>query len=172
MSVHDDRTFIRHFSWVVAGLAGITIFFIFLAFLLVGITHDEGHSGYTYVQYLKSHPSASHAIKGSKKPSEAAAQSTQAPASDVASNNKVNGKAIWQAHCSVCHATGVAGAPKIGDKKEWGPILKSTTLAVLHKHAIHGFKGQRGYMPPKGGDASLTDSEVEAAVDYMVSKSK
>lgn len=172
MSVHDDRTFIRHFSWIVAGLAVVTIFFIFLAFLLVGITHEEGHSGYTYVQYLKAHPAVSHAAPASKSVSKAAASVTKTSASEVASNQKINGKAIWQAHCSVCHATGVAGAPKIGDKKEWAPILKSTTLAVLHKHAIHGFKGKRGYMPPKGGDSSLTNPEVEAAVDYMVGKSK
>lgn len=175
MTLHDDRTFMRHFSWVLVALVAITIFFIFLAFLIVGETGVEGHTGYTYVQYMKSHPAATSKSKGSaaagsggQKASGAASAGTSAVA---ANGGQPNGEAVWKAHCAACHATGAAGAPKIGDTKAWGPILAKTNKATLYKHAINGFHGKRGYMPPKGGASGLSDAEVKAAVDYMVGKS-
>ena len=175
MTLHDDRIFIRHFSWVLVALVAITIFFIFLAFLIVGETGVDGHSGYTYVQYMKQHPAtmgksmgAAPAAPGGQQASAAASAGTTAVA---ANGGQPDGEAIWKAHCSACHASGVAGAPKIGDTKVWGPILARTDKATLYKHAIDGFKGERGYMPPKGGASGLSDAEVKAAVDYMVGKS-
>ena len=63
-----------------------------------------------------------------------------------------------------CHGTGVAGAPKFGDKAAWAPRIKQGKDA-LHASALKG----KGAMPPKGGNASLSDDAVKAAVDYMVS---
>ena len=71
----------------------------------------------------------------------------------------------------MCHAAGVAGAPKPGDKADWGPRIAQGS-AILHKHAIEGFTGAKGMMPPRGGGASLSDDDVKAAVDYMVAKSQ
>ena len=62
-----------------------------------------------------------------------------------------------------CHATGAAGAPKIGDKAAWAPRLKEGMPAV-YGIAMKG----KGAMPPKGGNLSLSDADVKAAVDYMV----
>lgn len=73
--------------------------------------------------------------------------------------------------CTACHSTGVAGAPKVGDKAAWEPRIAQGT-EVLYKHAIGGFTGKSGTMPPKGGRTDLSDDEVKAAVDYMVSKAK
>jgi cytochrome c5 len=69
--------------------------------------------------------------------------------------------------CSLCHAAGLAGAPKYGDKAAWKPRI-AQGLPTLHEHAIKGIRT----MPPKGGSATLSDAEVGAAVDYMVSHSK
>lgn len=175
MTLHDDRTFVRHFSWVLVALVAITIFFIFLAFLIVGETGVDGHSGYTYVEYMQAHAapagSAGGAATAPKSSQQASAAGSAGSAAVAANGAKPDGAAIWKAHCSVCHANGVAGAPKIGDKKVWAPILAKTDTATLYKHAINGFKGERGYMPPKGGASGLTDAEVKAAVDYMVGKS-
>lgn len=198
MTLHDDRTFMRHFSWVLMALVAITIFFIFLSFLIVGETGVDSHSGYTYVKYVKTHSagggsggasqqayggssgggqqgaatagSAAVAANSSGSHQGAATAGSAAVASNSGGSSP-NGKAIWKAHCSACHATGAGGAPKIGDKKEWKPILAKTNRATLYKHAINGFKGKRGMMPPKGGASSLSDAEVKAAVDYMVGKS-
>jgi|GEM_PF-443381 len=180
MTLHDDRIFIRHFSWVLLALVGITIFFIFLSFLIVGVTGVDSHSGYTYVKYAQNHPQASGAAAMKQAAGAAGTQGGGAQASAAASSSSKSvatnggspdGQTIWKAHCSACHATGVAGAPKIGDKKAWGPILAKTEMPTLYKHAINGFHGERGYMPPKGGASSLSDAEVKAAVDYMVKQS-
>jgi len=73
------------------------------------------------------------------------------------------GKSIYDTTCTVCHTAGVAGAPKLGDKAAWAPRLKEGMPAV---YAI-ALKG-KGAMPPKGGNLSLSDADVKAAVDYMV----
>lgn len=78
------------------------------------------------------------------------------------------GKKVYGASCFACHGTGAAGAPKAGDKQAWTPRI-AKGLPVLYKHAVHGFKGKTGFMPAKGGNAALSDTEVKAAVDYMVS---
>jgi cytochrome c5 len=73
------------------------------------------------------------------------------------------GKSVYDSACTVCHAAGVAGAPKSGDKAAWAPRLK-TGMEALYATAIKG----KGAMPPKGGNLSLSDADVKAAVDYLV----
>jgi cytochrome c5 len=65
----------------------------------------------------------------------------------------------------------VAGAPKTGDKAAWAGRL-AQGVDVLNKHAIEGFQGKAGFMPPKGGRTDLTDQSVINAVEFMVAQSK
>ncbi|HEY8608633.1 MAG TPA: c-type cytochrome [Noviherbaspirillum sp.] len=97
-------------------------------------------------------------------------QQQQAVAAATQPEAKVDGKKVFDASCAACHGTGVAGAPKIGDKANWEPRIKQGN-ATLYEHAIKGFQGKAGMMPPKGGSAA-SDEEVKAAVDYMVAGSK
>jgi len=92
-----------------------------------------------------------------------------APAAPVAAENEL-GKSVFGKTCAMCHAAGVAGAPKPGDKADWGPRI-AQGKDTMYKHAIEGFTGAKGMMPAKGGSANLTDAEVKAAVDYMADKS-
>lgn len=78
-----------------------------------------------------------------------------------------NGKATYDATCAACHASGAAGAPKLGDKAAWIPRLQGG-LTALTASALKG----KGIMPAKGGNSSLADGDVAAAVEYMVSKAK
>jgi cytochrome c5 len=80
------------------------------------------------------------------------------------------GKKVYGSVCSMCHAANVAGAPKPGDKADWGPRIAQGN-DTLYKHAIEGFTGAKGMMPPRGGGSTLTDDELKAAVDYMVAQS-
>jgi cytochrome c5 len=112
---------------------------------------------------------------GKKEEAPAPAATTPAPASTTPAaaspaENTV-GKATFTKVCSVCHAAGVAGAPKPGDKADWGPRI-AQGKEVLYKHAMEGFTGSKGQMPPRGASPSLTDDEVKAAVDYMADQSK
>jgi len=80
---------------------------------------------------------------------------------------KADGKKIYDASCAACHAAGVAGAPKAGDKTAWAPRLK-TGANALYASAIKGKAG----MPAKGGNAALADADIKAAVDYLMGQVK
>lgn len=80
------------------------------------------------------------------------------------------GKALYNSACVACHGAGIAGAPKFGDKGAWAARIQQGN-PVLYEHAIKGFQGKAGVMPPKGG-SSAPDNDVKSAVDYMVSAAK
>ncbi|MDQ5927518.1 MAG: hypothetical protein QG554_2463 [Pseudomonadota bacterium] len=92
-----------------------------------------------------------------------------APASAPTAENTV-GKSVYGKTCAMCHAAGVAGAPKPGDKADWAPRI-AQGKDILYKHAMEGFTGSKGVMPARGGSTTLTDDEVKAAVDYMADQS-
>lgn len=94
-----------------------------------------------------------------------AAPAAAVVAPDKAGPNK--GKAIYESACVVCHGAGVAGAPKAGDKTAWAPRLE-TGMNALYANALKG----KGAMPPKGGNPSLADADVKAAVDYLAGMAK
>jgi len=85
----------------------------------------------------------------------------------AAPSSGADGKGTYSASCAACHASGAAGSPKLGDKAAWKARIAQGN-STLVDHAINGFKG----MPAKGGNASLSDEDVKAAVTYMVDGSK
>jgi len=78
-----------------------------------------------------------------------------------------DGKAVYDQTCVACHMQSVAGSPKLGDKAAWAPRIKTGTDSLMQSV----LKG-KGAMPPKGGNASLNEAQVRAAVEFMVSQSK
>ena len=98
---------------------------------------------------------------------QAETQMASAPPKAAAGGAVQSGKQIWEGTCSACHASGVLGAPRIGDKAAWAPRI-AKGLKVLEDHALHGFK----QMPAHGGNAALSDAEVIKALEYMVGQSK
>ena len=78
-----------------------------------------------------------------------------------------DGATVYKTVCSACHATGLAGAPKTGDKAAWAPRL-ATGAAALLKSATNG----KNAMPARGGAADLTDDELKAAVEYLTGQAK
>jgi cytochrome c5 len=73
------------------------------------------------------------------------------------------GREVYEATCAACHATGVAGAPKYGDQAQWAARATSGREAL----AVSVIQG-KGAMPPRGGDARLSDSDIRNAVDFML----
>lgn len=71
--------------------------------------------------------------------------------------------------CAACHTAGIAGAPQLGSPEAWQARI-AKGIDSLYSNAIDGYQGDAGFMPAKGGNASLSDDAVKAAVDYMVSK--
>ncbi|GAB3767513.1 hypothetical protein GCM10028796_29430 [Ramlibacter monticola] len=78
-----------------------------------------------------------------------------------------DGKTVYETTCAMCHAAGVAGAPKFGDKAAWAPRI-ATGKAALVASVVKG----KNAMPPKGGKADLTDADIAAAVDYITAAAK
>ncbi|PVY68090.1 c-type cytochrome [Pusillimonas noertemannii] len=95
-----------------------------------------------------------------------AAQAEQAaPATETAAVDPA-GEKLYKSVCFACHDAGVAGAPKLGDKAAWGPLI-ATGMDAMVEIALHG----KGAMPPRGG-SQASDEEIHAAVQYMVSKAQ
>ena len=81
------------------------------------------------------------------------------------------GDEVYNSSCAACHGSGVAGAPKVGDAGAWTDRI-AKGIEELYVSAISGLQGSTGVMPAKGGNASLSDGSVQAAVDYMIEQSK
>jgi cytochrome c5 len=102
-------------------------------------------------------------------PAPAASAAAPAPAAatqTAAAGGAAAGEALYKQACVVCHATGAANAPKLGDKAAWAPRVQQGMPAMV-QNALKG----KGAMPPKGG-STASDADVRAAVEYMVNASK
>lgn len=93
--------------------------------------------------------------------SEAASETTEVAA---ASHASINGEKVYKGICFSCHDMGIAGAPKVGEQAAWTDRIAAGTES-MYNIAING----KGAMPAKGGNPALSDDEIKAAVDYMVS---
>ncbi len=89
-----------------------------------------------------------------------------AASTKASSDGPRSGEAVYNSTCTACHTSGVAGAPKVGDKAAWEARLAQGMDALLNT----SIKG-KGAMPPKGGNAGLSDEEIKGAVEHMLKKS-
>jgi cytochrome c5 len=96
---------------------------------------------------------------------------TPAPATTAPAAAARSGKQVYDTSCFACHAIGAAGAPKFGDRAAWAPRI-AQGMDLLVTHAINGFQGATGVMPPKGTCANCSDDEMKAAVEYMVENAR
>jgi cytochrome c5 len=76
-----------------------------------------------------------------------------------------DGKTVYAQTCAACHTTGIAGSPKLGDKAAWAPRLGGGN-GPLVAAVVKG----KGAMPPKAGNPSLTEGDIRAAVEFMLSQ--
>lgn len=118
-------------------------------------------------------PAAAAAAPAAAAAAAAPAAAAQAPAPAAApapqQTATVNpaGEKLYKSVCFACHATGVANAPKFGDKAAWEPYIK-TGMDAMVKVAMQG----KPPMPPKGGAANASEDDIRAAVQYMVDAAK
>jgi cytochrome c5 len=166
----QDTHFINVFSLVIGILVAIAIAIFALARDVASHTQDV--QVLQEAQYLKSvdgriQPFEHEAVAGQDNSRLAIkAETTAAPAGGSAALPK-DGAQVFQQTCSACHGQGIAGAPKAGDRAAWAPRI-AQGKAVLYQHALQGFQGSAGVMPPKGGRADLSDDLIKAGVDHML----
>ena len=171
MRQHDQQ-FFDTFMLVIGILAGVAVG---LFFLVRAISID------TQGRYNTEDPTLQAAIEERIKPvgrvlllgdAERAAAAAAAVAAPKPVATVMTGPQVYNAACIVCHQPGsTTGAPTVGDAAAWAPRI-AQGKDTLYTHALNGFTGQKGTMPPKGANASLADADVKAAVDYMASKAQ
>jgi cytochrome c5 len=157
-----DRAFLKTFSGLLAALVALTV----IIFVVAQMVSGTGKAKTKVAQ------ADSDIVARIKPVGELVVASAATVANGVIPTAKAaDGKGTYDKACMACHAAGVAGAPKFGDKADWGPRIAQGN-DTLYTHALKGFTGKKGMMPAKGGNTSLADADVKAAVDYMVSQSK
>jgi cytochrome c5 len=166
----QDSQFINNFSLVLGILVTIAILLLVLARAVAARTQAvEIYDDSTYVATVDAatEPFAREAVAGQDN----SAMAIKAPAGagpSVALAVPKTGKELFESVCTSCHGAGIAGAPKAGDKAAWGPRI-AEGKAALYTHALGGFTGKSGVMPPKGGRTDLPDDLIKQGVDYLVS---
>jgi cytochrome c5 len=157
----SDGVFVKNFAMLVGALAGVTfVFFIVAQMVAAQVPTEDTAEMMAKKEALVERISPVGQLVG------ADSSGGDGGMTQVATT-AVDGQATYNTACAVCHAAGVAGAPKLGDKAAWAPRI-AQGADTLYQHAINGFQGAVGYMPAKGGNASLDDAAVKAAVDHMV----
>lgn len=161
----SDREFLKFFSGLMGALVVLTVVLFVLARIIGGGAEREAATAEAQAVAERIRPVGEVAVGQAPEPSGMSLIAT----ANAAAGDK--GKQVYDQSCSACHAAGVAGAPKLGDKAAWKDrIAKGND--TMYTHAIKGFQGKTGFMPPKGGNASLSDADVKAAVDYMAAQAK
>ena len=167
MSKEQDQVFFRNFSLVVGGIAAMMVVF-FIAAQFVG-TDDEAEAKLRASKVAEvTAPVGQVTAMGEEMASEADAVVAETTTGETSGNV---GETVFNGLCVNCHGMAAMAAmiPQAGDKAAWGPRIEQG-IETLYDHAINGFTGNMGMMPARGSNPALTDEEVKAAVDYMVSK--
>ncbi|MHB8534345.1 MAG: c-type cytochrome [Sulfuricaulis sp.] len=169
-----DRAFFKSFAGLIGALVALTVV-IFIIAQMVGGKPSKVETTADAKAVAERIKPVGEVTVGTAEPVRAVEVSSNPvmeaiiPSAQAAPADK--GKTVYEGTCVACHGGGIAGAPKFGDKAAWAPRI-ALGIKTLHQQAIKGFQGKTGMMPPKGGNMSLSDADVMAAVDYMVGHSK
>jgi cytochrome c5 len=172
VSASHDRTFFDTFLLVLGILVGVTIGLIIIARIIAANTSVANRAEDPVYQRQveeRIRPVARVAIAGQD--NTALAPPAAAAAVAVTAAADLTGEQAYNQACVACHGAGVAGAPKFGDKAAWAPRI-AQGMDTLHAHALQGYQGKAGYMPPKGGRTDLSDQSIVNGVDYIIAASK
>ena len=156
------------------GIAGLVVLVVVIA-LIRSYTVSEGIEDPNAEEQIR--PVAVFARTDNNKAPEVAAStvatSTESPANTDAAVDAPAVDApkdpahVYASFCHICHDTGVAGAPRKGDKAAWAPRI-ATGMDALHHSVLTG----KGAMPPRGNTSGVSDDELKATVDYLVNMAR
>jgi cytochrome c5 len=156
----QDKQFYSTFFAIMGGLAVLAIILIIIATNLTTDVADYKPED-VVVENIK--PVGKVRVAGESAPEPAPAAT--APVQTAAAPK--SGEEIYNGSCMGCHATGAAGAPKLGDAAAWAPRI-AAGMDALMANAINGLNA----MPPKGLCMTCSNDELQAAVEYIVSNSQ
>lgn len=161
MNHKEDRAFMRQFSGVIAAFIVLTLVLIFVARGMQPETEGENaNKAVLAEQRIAPVGAVRSGEAGATALAEAQAAAAVAPAAEEVI---VDGPAVYGSLCNACHESGVSGAPIRGSEL-MAARVDEKGLEVLVQNAINGLN----VMPPRGGNPSLTDEQIQAAVEYMI----
>lgn len=166
--MNRDQKFFDMYSLVIGALAAVSLGIFVLVMKLSDLTSEvytrEGNEYQAEVE-SRIRPFGDVYLPGEEKLAAAPTVETVPEPEPVAA--PLSGPQVYNSACVACHAAGVAGAPILGDVAGWADRI-AKGMDTLNYNAINGI----GVMPAKGGNMSLSDEEVIAAVQYMVDESR
>lgn len=170
--MNRDQKFFDMYSLVIGGLIAIAVAIFVVAMKISDLTqgvYTQEADEYQAAVNERIRPLSDVYLPGEE---QAAPGPTLAPAQQPAPvPTTMTGPQVYNSACNVCHGAGIGGAPVVGNASAWtGRIAQGND--TLYEHAINGYTGTAGVMPPKGGNMSLSDQEVRDAVDFMVAESQ
>jgi cytochrome c5 len=178
MAEEQDRQFFRNYM-IIIGMLGLMIV-AFIVFAVSFGTKDDSYVAERSNEVAEmTRPYGRVHIEGQAEPVVEVIQE-ETSATSIASTSESGGeggaedlgKKVYSSLCFSCHGTGLPNIPQLGDVAAWESRIAEGN-ALLYERAITGFTGKSGMpMPAKGGNPALSDDEIRAAVDYMVSNSQ
>ena len=157
----DDKSFYSTFFYIMGGLTVLCIVLIILAGKL---TNEITEYKPAEIVAANIKPVGNVRVAGESPPEPVMAV---AAAEETVAAEPKSGEAVYNGSCMACHATGAAGAPKLGDVAAWAPRI-AAGMDSLVSNAVNGLNA----MPPKGLCMACSDAELSAAVEYMVANSQ
>ncbi|HZW59382.1 MAG TPA: c-type cytochrome [Woeseiaceae bacterium] len=167
-----DQKFFDVYSLVIGVLAFVALGIFVLAMKMSELTQDVYTSSteeYQAAVTRRLQPFGQVYMPGEDIPADEPQVAEAAPAKPVATT--LTGPQVFNEACIACHGSGVGGAPMLSDTDNWAPRIEQG-MDVLRQHALNGYAGSAGYMPPKGGRVDLSDQEIFDAIEYMVSEAQ
>ena len=170
---NHDLVFLKHFSQVIAVLVGITLALILLGIYINGLKPVDVNPVAVAATNARLQPvGAVYAgATGAAAQAAAAKAAAEAAQGQVAYGGTLDGSVIFGNLCTGCHTAGVGKAPKL-EKAAWAARI-AQGKDTLYSHAINGYNGpDGGMMPARGGNPSLSDEQVKATVDWILTQLK
>jgi cytochrome c5 len=165
-----DQKFFDMYSLVIGILAIFSVGIFVLAMKMSDLTQDVYTSSADEYQAEirnRMQPFGEVHLPGDDLAAESAQSGSSSIPEPVATT--LTGPQVYNEACIACHGGGIGGAPTLADADNWEPRI-AQGLETLQQHAIAGYAGSAGYMPPKGGRLDLSDGEIDEAVEYMVNE--
>jgi cytochrome c5 len=174
MSKEQDQIFFRNFSLALGAIA--TMMVIFFVVAQFAGSEDEAEAGMRDAKVAKLTEPVGQVTVVGEEAEEAVEEVVEEVAAEASAGGETSGdvgKTVYDSLCVNCHGIAAMAAmiPQTGDAAAWGSRIEQG-IETLYDHAINGFTGAMGMMPAKGSNPSLSDDEVKAAVDYMVSQTQ
>lgn len=163
-----DQKFFDRYSLVLGILGAVALAILVLAMKLSDLTqgvYTRDADEYQAAVAERIRPFGQIYLPGEEHASSAVSVETAVEPDPVAT--LMSGPQVYNTACLACHGAGIGGAPILGDIDAWSARI-AQGADVLRDHAVNGYTGAAGYMPPKGGRIDLSDQEIHDAVDYMV----